>query len=147
DYLLLIDADEQLEREPSFVLPRLSDDSYRFTIDSGGFRYFKTQLLRNELRWTFKNVIHEYPHCPEARTDTVLPGMPPIRNRDGARSRDPGTYRRDALTIEAALLEEPDNDRYVFYLAQSYRDAHDPELALRHYLRRSTMGGWLEEVW
>jgi tetratricopeptide (TPR) repeat protein len=48
--------------------------------------------------------------------------------------------------LEKALLDEPDNARYEFYLAQSYRDAGDPELAIRHYRRRVEMGGWAEEV-
>src|SRR5262249_54493873 len=53
----------------------------------------------------------------------------------------------DALLLESALLDDPDNARYVFYLAQSYRDAGDHEQALRTYRRRVDMGGWGEEVW
>jgi hypothetical protein len=49
--------------------------------------------------------------------------------------------------LETALLTEPDNTRYVFYLAQAYRDAGDYELATRHYRRRTEMGGSKEEIW
>ena len=76
-----------------------------------------------------------------------MPGLTYLQAHDGARSRDPLTYRRDALVLEKALLDEPDNTRYVFYLAQSYRDANDPESALKHYRRRASMGGWVDEVW
>jgi glycosyltransferase involved in cell wall biosynthesis len=147
DYLLIIDADELLERDPGFVLPPLVDDAYQLVIESGGYSYFKTQLIANHLDWCFKNVVHEYLHCAQAKRESVLPGLRTIRHHDGARSRDPNTYRKDALLIEAALLDHPDDHRYVFYLAQSYRDAQDPELALRHYRRRAALGGWLEEVW
>jgi tetratricopeptide (TPR) repeat protein len=68
-------------------------------------------------------------------------------NHDGARARDPLTYRREALVLERALLEDPDNARYVFYLAQTYRDAGDLDLALRHYRRRAAMTGWTDEAW
>lgn len=70
-----------------------------------------------------------------------------IPRHDGARARDPSTYRRDALLLERALLDEPEDSRNAFYLAQSYRDAGDLELGLRSYRRRVEMGGWAEEVW
>ncbi len=34
-------------------------------------------------------------------------------------------YLKDALVLEEAVKEEPNNSRYVFYLAQSYRDYGD----------------------
>ena len=49
--------------------------------------------------------------------------------------------------LEAALALDPGNRRYVFYLAQSYRDAGEREVALVQYDRRAAMGGWDEEVW
>jgi hypothetical protein len=32
-------------------------------------------------------------------------------------------------------------------LAQSYKDAEEPELALEHYKKRFNMGGWVEEMY
>lgn len=147
DYVFVIDADEVLAFDAGFVLPRLEHDAYQFAIESGGISYFKTQLVRDALDWSFRGVVHEYIYSERARTEAVLPGVRTLRFPDGARARDPRTYRRDALLLEQALIEEPDNARYVFYLAQSYRDAGEPELALRHYRRRAALGGWPEEVW
>ena len=147
DYLLVIDADEVLQFDADFVMPDLTQDAYHLEIISGGFSYFKTQLVNNALKWSFKNVVHEYIDSPEAKTNDILRGAKTIRHPDGARSRDPNTYRKDALMLESALLEEPDNARYVFYLAQSYRDASEPELAIKNYRKRIEMGGWIEEVW
>ncbi|HEX7090575.1 MAG TPA: glycosyltransferase [Longimicrobiales bacterium] len=147
DYVFVIDADEVLVFDEDFALPRLDRHAYHFVIESGGVSYFKTQLVDNTLDWCFRSVVHEYIYCPDARTEAVLPGVRTLRFPDGARARDPNTYRRDALLLERALLDEPDNTRYVFYLAQSYRDANEPELAIRHYLRRAELGGWIEEVW
>src|SRR5581483_4443384 len=48
--------------------------------------------------------------------------------------------------LEEALAKDPGNTRYAFYLAQSYRDASQPERALQAYDRRATMAGFDEEV-
>jgi tetratricopeptide (TPR) repeat protein len=76
-----------------------------------------------------------------------MPGVKTKRLLEGARSRDPHTYHRDALILEEALLHEPANTRHMFYLAQSYRDANEPGLAVDRYMRRAHMGGFVEEVW
>ena len=49
--------------------------------------------------------------------------------------------------LQEALIDEPDNARYVFYLAQSQRDGEDLEAAIRTYRRRAEMAGWEEERW
>ncbi len=69
--------------------------------------------------------------------------------QDGARHRDPLTYRRDAELLERALRAETDPfriARYTFYLAQSYRDCGQPEKAIDAYLRRAKLGFWDQEV-
>lgn len=147
DYSLVIDADEEFAIDDGFVMPRLSADSYNLTVDYGGTAYHRKQLVRSSLPWRYVGVLHEYIHCDQARTEAMLPGIRTVVHHEGSRARDPLTYRRDALVLEKALLDEPDNARYVFYLAQSYRDAGDPELALRHYRRRAAMEGWRDEAW
>ena len=46
-----------------------------------------------------------------------------------------------------ALKSEPENHRYWFYLAQSYRDAGQTAKAAEIYAKRAAMGGWDEEAW
>ena len=147
DYLFVIDADEVVELVDGFVLPRLEADSYNAEVAYGGCTYLRKQFVRAALPWRYRGVVHEYLECREARTEAFLPGLWTIPHRDGVRARDPTTYRRDAILLERALIDEPDNSRYVFYLAQSYRDAGELELAIRNYERRAAMGGWVEEVW
>ncbi|MGH8559214.1 MAG: tetratricopeptide repeat protein, partial [Methylococcales bacterium] len=91
--------------------------------------------------------VHEYLTCEEAKTEEFLPGPRIIYRHDGARARDPDAYRKDAALLEQALRDEPDNTRYTFYLAQSYRDAGELELAIKSYRRRAAMKGWDEEIW
>jgi tetratricopeptide (TPR) repeat protein len=68
-------------------------------------------------------------------------------HHEGARSRDPKTYLKDAEVLEAALAKDPGNARYAFYLAQSLKDAGILERALDAFRKRATMGGWDEEAW
>jgi glycosyltransferase involved in cell wall biosynthesis len=147
DYLLTIDADEILMREPDFSLPMLTADSYLLELESGPLSYYKCQLARNALDWRYKGVLHEYIFCPAAQSQAVLPGLKIIRYLDGARSSDPQKFQKDALELEQALLTEPDNERHVFYLAQSYRDAGYLNRAIENYEKRISMGGWHEECW
>ncbi len=147
DYTLIIDADEVFVIDEGFVMPPLDADSYNVHVRYGQLAYHRRQMLKSALPWRYSGVLHEYVHCPEARTEAMLQGFHTLVHHEGSRARDPMTYRRDAVVLEKALIDEPDNTRYVFYLAQSYRDAGDHELALRHYRRRLGMGGWAEELW
>jgi glycosyltransferase involved in cell wall biosynthesis len=152
DYLLILDADEVLRIEPGFSLPPVLEKSaYYFPVESGGVLYDKIQLVDARLPWEYRGVLHEYIVCPApppGYAEERLIGVTCVRYADGARARDPLTYRKDALLLENALLEEPNNLRYLFYLAQSYRDAGDLENAVKFYRRRFVMGGgYAEETW
>ena len=56
-------------------------------------------------------------------------------------------FERDIRLLVEGLESEPDNDRYWFYLAQSYRDAGQTAKAAEIYAKRAAMGGWDEEAW
>lgn len=81
------------------------------------------------------------------RTEGRIEGLVYRCTTGGARWTDPDKFRKDAAVLEAALAKEPDNARYAFYLAQSWRDAGEPEKALAAYAKRAQMGSWEEEVW
>ena len=149
DYVLIIDADEVVELSPGFTLPALTAEAFDIEMQSAQFTYFKTVLVSDRLEWCYRGVVHEHiaTVADAEPTRERLPGIREIRIPDGARSKDPLTYRRDALLLEEALLQEPGNARHLFYLAQSYADARELELAIDRYTRRVAMGGWAEEVW
>ena len=143
DYLLVIDADETLEITEGFQMPRLSADSYNIEVRCEGFTCARKQLLRNSLPWHYEGVLHEHACCPEARSEEFIPGLWIASYRDGARARDPQTYLRDAQTLERGLREEPNNARYVFYLAQTYSLIKDFDSALQYY-KAASRDGWSE---
>lgn len=149
DYSLIIDADDHLEIPAGFVLPALDADAYSLDIHFGGTRYQRVQLVRNTLPWCYRGVLHEFLDCKGARPAGHL-GLIMHCNHDGARRRDPQTYRRDAAVLDAALRQESDpflRARYTFYLAQSYRDCGAAAEAQACYLRRAELGYWDQEVY
>lgn len=148
DYTLLIDADDELEIPKNFAMPNLEADSYTFDILLGGIRYRRPQLVKSKIPWKYEGVLHEYLSCDVSTTSDHLPLVLRINN-DGARRRDPLTYRRDAALLERALKTEADPfrvARYTFYLAQSYRDCGEKEKAIANYLLRTKLGFWDQEI-
>ena len=148
DYTFIIDADDALELQAGFQLPRLSADSYQIDIQDTNIRYQRTQFVSNALAWRYAGVLHEYLTCEGAGPTGTLP-LTMRRNHAGARRRDPSTYLNDVAVLEAELGREADPfliSRYTFYLAQSYRDSNQPERALEAYLKRADLGYWHEET-
>jgi len=145
DYVLFIDADEEFVYDENFVMPCLDMDSYFINIEFGGTRYYRLLLVNNQFDWKWKGVVHEYLDS-SALGKGILKGVTNVVRTDGSRSQNPEKFRNDAKTLKKALETEPNNARYVFYLAQSYKDAGEMELALRFYGKRAEMGGWDQEV-
>ncbi len=82
-------------------------------------------------------------------TRATVQGFHIETGQGGARSRNPRTYEQDATVLEQALVTEKDPfliSRYMFYLAQSYRDSGQAEKALKAYLARAELGYWNEEI-
>ncbi|MFO0565704.1 MAG: glycosyltransferase family 2 protein [Polyangiaceae bacterium] len=150
DYTLIIDADEVLVPAPGFVMPTLDADEYMTVheVEESGHGFYLSQLVRSALPWRYVGVLHEVIQCDVPRTTAKLEGLVCKGFFDSARNVDPKSkYEADAAVLEAALKGDPDNARYVFYLAQSYRDSKNLDRAIETYQRRVAMQGWDEEVW
>lgn len=148
DYSLVIDADDELKIPENFRMPHLEADSYTVDIALGDIRYRRPQILNNAVAWHYEGVLHEYLVSPPGATSGHLPLLLRI-NHDGARRRNPLTYRQDANLLENALKTETEPfriARYTFYLAQSYRDSGDKEKAIDTYLQRAKLGFWDQEI-
>jgi tetratricopeptide (TPR) repeat protein len=147
DYLLVMDADDVIEVSPGFTPGALTLDSYEVRIEDAGNTYYRPQVFRSDLDYRYLGVVHEALRSSGPRTSGRIEGLVYKRLGGGARSADPEKYRKDALILEEALAAEPHNSRYAFYLAQSWRDAGEPDKAVAAYQRRVAMGGWEEETW
>jgi tetratricopeptide (TPR) repeat protein len=146
DYILIIDADEQLLVPEGFSWPRLSFDAYNLQAQYSGMTYDRRALVSTRRSWRWSGVLHEVlitsPDVAPYRLE-----WPRIKvSHDGARARNPKTYDSDVAILEKALRDEPGNSRYAFYLAQSYRDAGHLVEAREAYRHRVTMSGWAEEI-
>jgi len=146
DYLLFIDADDKFEISPDFTMPHLDRDGYSITIQYSNLTYDRIQLIKTSADWKWAGVLHEALISSKAITRGHLDEVHMVIIGGGDRSCDPKKFEKDAQILEAALKEDPSCARNVFYLAQSYRDAEKPDLALKNYERRVAMGGWDQEV-
>jgi tetratricopeptide (TPR) repeat protein len=111
-----------------------------------GFSYQKPQIAKANLPWKWIGVTHEYLGCDEFYTSDILQNVRYVSKDGGASSYDPNKFLKNVALLEAGLKKEPKNERYAFYLAESYRDAGEKGKALEWYQKRVKMGGWDEEV-
>ena len=150
EYGFVIDADDCLQIKEGFQLPALDQPGYELRIEYGETIYYRPHIFKLSLPFKYVSVLHEY-LCCEGVEMASLPrledGLVYKVAGGGSRSSDPKKFQRDADTLRRALLQEPKNSRYVFYLAQSLKDGGNLEKAVTQYERRSKMGGWDEEVW
>ncbi len=149
DYLLFIDADEYLVYDKDFTKPVLDKDYYYLILTWPGSQWKKVSLINTAHSWKWEGVLHEVICPPQERTFATLDKVKNIYTVDGARSKDPLKYQKDAEVLEAALKDDPNNSRYVFYLAKSYESYGNKQKALENYQRRANMGfqGDTEAFW
>lgn len=156
DYAFVIDADDQLVIDEGFDLEQfkasLTADLYFIPIRLKDLRYHRAQLVSNRQPWRYRGVVHEFIDLPsnEYTKASVDSGLHIIASTEGARSRDPGKYIKDAVLLSEALKTETDlmmRSRYTFYLAQSWKDSGVYSRALETYITRAEMGGWEQEVY
>ena len=145
DYLLLADADmELIVQSPDF--PRdLTAAAYRVRQRSG-VTYWNNRLLRRDAPALYRGVTHEYLDVRKGETKD-LDDILFIDHQTGGNR--PDKYDRDIRLLTAALTSERDPGavaRYIFYLANTYRDSGQKEAALKAYLERAKLGYWQQEV-
>ncbi len=142
DYVLFADADmELIVADPNFRSELIAPaHSVRQLHEVS---YFNTRLLRRDADAHYVGVTHEY--LSTACAPLPVDGLWFLDHASG--SNRTGKFDRDIALLTEALASEPVNHRYVFYLAQSYRDAGHLQHAHEKYTQRAKMGGWAEEVW
>lgn len=147
DYAILMDADMELKVNNFAKFHDCLETgglSYDMEQRAGSLHYGNRRLISAQASGFYKGVTHEY-------LDVHSAGLIPsetayfVDHADG--SNRPEKFKRDIRLLLDGLAEEPANERYFYYLAQSYRDASDLELAMHWYRQRVAAGGWAEEQW
>lgn len=154
DYRWIIDADdtfypENVNINPFAGLPN-GPDGYQILYKLNALQYHRVQIVKSNQDWVYKGVLHEYLHLDKKEiTQGIVPGcfviadISPLKRASSLEEK----YANDAKILEDALVTEPNNSRYMFYLAQSYRDSGQLDKAIDSYKKRIAMGEWPEEVY
>ncbi len=143
DYLLFLDADDELVF--TGATPLLELDYYHCVQrqTNATSSSYVLLLAASHLDWRWNGVIHERLLSTQAKSHAVLHELYNLYHEDGCRSKNPQKYLDDAALLE----KEPDNERSVFFLAESLRWAGAESRAIEAYRKRAAMGGAAEEVY
>ncbi len=147
DFVLLLDADMILESKSFDKKTLASADSFYILQGNDAFYYQNMRIVKNNGLYSYSGVTHEYINTPP--NNRVL-GFDKkelfIRDvGDGGSKHD--KFERDIRLLTEGIKEDPKNERYYFYLANSYHDSGKFEQAIEIYKKRIELGGWKEEVW
>ena len=149
DYILLLDADMvlQLHEDVDKFKQSLTKDYYHIFQGSDAFYHKNTRIIKNRIGASYWGVTHEYVKTPEGATFELLDKSRVFIHDIGDGGAKADKFERDIRLLKQGLVDYPNNDRYTFYLANSYKDHGDNELAIETYKKRIELGGWMEEVW
>lgn len=148
DYILFMDADEQLRISHDFDKSQLNENFYLLEVVERSYtNLYKISLIKDLPCWFWKGMFHEAIAASESLSGRLLETI--VRygaTKDGNQSKNPRKFLQEAQWIEDALAKDPTNSRYVFYLAQSYGNAQQYETSLQWYEKRVCMGDDKDEI-
>jgi glycosyltransferase involved in cell wall biosynthesis len=141
-YGLLLDADMMFHPGTLKDQP-LGDLGYSVLQCAGTLEYPNCRLVRMDHAWKCLGVTHEYWDGATTRLGKDICWIED--HNDGGCKAD--KFERDARLLEEGLRENPKNERYMFYLAQTYHSLGRWKDSLEMYKKRFAAGGWDEERW
>lgn len=125
----------------------LTADCYHICQGTPQYYYKNVRIMRNYRGYTYWGVTHEYVNTPTGTVyESIDMGTLFINDiGDGGAKTD--KFERDIRLLTKGLEENPGNDRYTFYLANSLRDGGRYDEAISRFRERIKIGGWIEEIW
>lgn len=151
DYIWIMDADDYIEGG-KVPIHQLSSkrDKYSLILGNPGYTYQRVLIIKNDpsFNFHFNCPLHEYlTHDKPASQETIKGNYYIVSGKSGDRSKDPKRYEKDALIFESLLNEKSgDENRYLYYCGQSYRDANILDKAYHFFKLRTEKKGWDEET-
>jgi len=143
-YVLALDADMILTSTPAFIDFNMTQNGYRMIQKNGNLKYYNTRFMKCSYPWKCIGATHEY--WSGDPSDNIPFEVCYINDiGDGGCKSD--KFERDIRLLCQEIVEDPQNGRAHFYLAQSYKDLGRAEEAITYYKKRIEIGGWVEEVW
>lgn len=148
EYILLLDADMIFESHISRLELHqlLTKDIYYLFQGDHSFYYKNVRIVKNNKDIEYWGVTHEYVKHPDYCTREQIDKNKVFINDIGDGGCKDDKFIRDIALLTKGLEKHPNNDRYTFYLANSYKDSRQYENAIEMYKKRIKLGGWEEEV-
>jgi len=151
DFGIWIDADEEFIADPLFNIQiALSNDLDTISIPTkyGGVDYTRKSIWKCGRGFCWTGPIHEILASPDEKTGGILEGAHVLVRAEGSSWKNiKEKYTEHAKILQEYTEKDPD-PRWVFYTAQSWRDATEPEKSFEWYEKRSKMeGGFIEEIY
>ena len=145
DNLIILDADENLIVKDKNFKNNIKSDSKSMIKYDGNLCYRCGILVSGNIQWKYLGVTHE--HITSDEKYKVENNNDIMINHIGNGNNKKDKFTRDIKLLLQGIIDEPNNSRYYFYLAQSYKDNNDNKNAIKYYKKRVEMGGWMEEVY
>jgi tetratricopeptide (TPR) repeat protein len=159
DYVLLLDADmvvrktnvskdTWLNRFLTNTGTEVQADSFSVLQGSDSFFYKNMRIVRNNGKYSYIGVTHEYVNTPPDDKNVHLPKEVFFIDDVGDGGAKSNKFERDIALLLKGIEEEPSNNvRYHFYLANSYHDCGQLDKAIEYYKKRIALNDWIEEVY
>lgn len=147
DWALLIDADMVVENL-GFKKNQLDSRAEAYTLlqKNGSLKYQNIRFINLKKQWKCIGVTHEYWDCENP--GGIRPSLSTLVINDlGDGGAKGDKFTRDIALLIKGIQDEPQNIRYKFYLAQSYKDIGDFEAAIPWYEHCAETSKWPEEAW
>jgi tetratricopeptide (TPR) repeat protein len=147
DYILLLDADMILVNNNNFDKSKLNLDYYFILQGSDAFYYKNVRIVKNNGLFSYTGVTHEHLVTPANSISANIEKNELFINDIGDGGAKGDKFERDIKLLTQGIIDEPNNCRYYFYLANSYKDNGKYNEAIEFYKKRITLGGWDQELW
>jgi len=147
DYVILLDADMTLDIKNFNKSILKSYDSFTILQGNEHFYYLNKRIVKNDGKYDYTGVTHEYINTPggSSNYDFKKNELFIVDIGDGGAKGD--KFERDVRLLLNGIEKEPNNARYHFYLANTYKDSGKHKEAIEYYEKRIKFGGWTDEVW
>lgn len=144
NYILLLDADMTIVDNGFQKNQLIGKEVLMLKQKNQHIEWSNVRIIKKEIPATCIGVTHEYYDTKTAKCED-LNTLYINDIGDGGCKED--KYERDIRLLTEGLEKEPNNNRYCFYLAQSYRDTNNIDKAIEYYKKHILMPGWEEEIW
>jgi len=147
DYILFLDADMVLDIKKFEKETLWEYDSFTLLQGSEEFYFQNMRIVKNNGLYNYVGVTHEYINTPPNNRNFGVPKEHLFIKDIGDGGSKSNKFDRDIELLTKGIEQEPKNDRYHFYLANSYYDSGRYTKAIEYYKKRIELGGWNQEIW